>query len=344
MITVLGAGAMGAALAVCHARAGNPTTLLGTRFDQRIVEALQGGGPHPVLGVPLPFGTECRGHDEWGDALANSELVVIGVATPGLADVVQMAAQDTAPDSTWVIATKGWDEGSLRSPSEVVADVRGGMEHLAILGGPALAQELVTAAPTAMVCAASNLSVAEDVCRLLQSAQLSVQATDDVAGVETASAYKNVTAVAVGMCEGLSESLSESAFVHTFANARAAVFARGLEDMTTLALARGGRASTILGLAGAGDLFVTCLGGRNGRLGRLLGVGESPAQAEATIGSTVEGVANARVAVTLADRLGLDLPTARAVDDVLSERISPEKAVRRLFHSFRASPDGSSAR
>jgi glycerol-3-phosphate dehydrogenase (NAD(P)+) len=195
-----------------------------------------------------------------------------------------------------------------------------------------------------MVCAASNLSVAEDVCGLLQSAQLSVRVTDDVAGVETASAYKNVTAVAVGICEGLSESLSESAFVHTFANARAAVFALGLEDMTTLAMARGGRTSTILGLAGAGDLFVTCLGGRNGRLGRLLGVGETPAQAQATIGSTVEGVANARVAVALADRLGVDVPTARAVDNVLSERMSPEKAIVRLFDSFRASPDGLSGR
>src|SRR5207248_5257758 len=98
-----------------------------------------------------------------------------------------------------------------------------------------------------------------------------VTVTADVAGAETSSAYKNVVAIAVGMCDGLSEWRSEQVKTHRFANARAAIFACGLQDMLALAGLRGGRTETILGLAGAGDLYVTCLGGRNGTFGRLLG-------------------------------------------------------------------------
>jgi glycerol-3-phosphate dehydrogenase (NAD(P)+) len=135
--------------------------------------------------------------------------------------------------------------------------------------------------------------------------------------VETASAYKHVVAIAVGICEGLVDRLGQSAIVHSPANARAAVFAQGMVDMARLAGAKGGRPSTLLGLAGTGDLFVTSLGGRNGRFGRLLGAGHSPEQALRVIGSTVEGVANTAVAIDLAKRLSLHLPTAEAVDMAL---------------------------
>ena len=123
--------------------------------------------------------------------------------------------------------------------------------------------------------------------------------TDDVVGAETGAAYKNVVAVALGMCEGFSDRLVERALVHEFANARAAVFALGLIDMVRLTEQLGGRADTVLGLAGAGDMFVTCLGGRNGRFGRLLGAGQTPEQARKVIGSTVEGITNSAAAVAL---------------------------------------------
>jgi hypothetical protein len=108
---------------------------------------------------------------------------------------------------------------------------------------------------------------------------LSTVVTNDVIGVETASAYKNVVAIAVGVCEGFSQRMVESASAHVFANARVALFALGLVDMVRLAEVLGGQADTIAGLAGAGDLYVTCLGGRNGRFGQLLGVGETSEQA-----------------------------------------------------------------
>jgi glycerol-3-phosphate dehydrogenase (NAD(P)+) len=105
------------------------------------------------------------------------------------------------------------------------------------------------------------------------------------------------------------------------------MFAQGLVDMTRLATAQGGRPETILGLAGAGDLYVTCLGGRNGNYGRLLGAGQTPAQAQKTIGSTIEGVANTRASLTLADRLAVELIAARAVAGVLSGETPPDLAV-----------------
>ena len=157
--------------------------------------------------------------------------------------------------------------------------------------------------------------------------------TDDVPGAEIAAAYKNVTAIAVGMCEGLSRALPESVFVHRFANARAATFAVGLRDMCRLADVLGGRIETIVGLAGAGDLYVTCLGGRNGNLGRLLGSGQTPEQAQRTIGSTVEGVANTTAALALADKLGVELVAARVVDAVLSGAATPEVAVAEALSS-----------
>jgi glycerol-3-phosphate dehydrogenase (NAD(P)+) len=170
---------------------------------------------------------------------------------------------------------------------------------------------------------------------------LSTITTDDVVGAETGSAYKNVVAVAVGLCEGFSELLVERGSVHEFANARAAVFAAGLTDMVRLAEQLGGRAETILGLSGAGDLYVTSLGGRNGRFGRLLGAGQTPEQARKVIGSTVEGVANCEAALALARREAIDLPSARAVEAALAHKFSDSDGVDENARQLVASLVGS---
>ena len=316
---------MGAALAMVHARAGAPTTLLGTRFDDATVEAIREQRPHPALGIPLPASIDARKHDAWGAVLRNADRVVLGISSDGLADVVSGIGSHIRGSAVWAIATKGWDPDTLRTPSEVVADAGG--RRVVVLAGPALAPELVAGAPTAMVCASADADAAASLAATLDAAGVSAMVTDDVPGAEICAAYKNVTAIAVGMCEGLSETLPESVFVHRFANARAATFAVGLRDMCTLADALGGRIETIVGLAGAGDLYVTCLGGRNGNLGRLLGSGQTPEQAQRTIGSTVEGVANTTAALELADKLGVELVAARIVGAVLSGDLSPADAV-----------------
>jgi glycerol-3-phosphate dehydrogenase (NAD(P)+) len=327
VIAVIGAGAMGAALAILHARAGLRTALLGTRFDDAAIAACRTGRPHPALGIALDPTIDCRKHDTWGAVLPNTERVVLAVSSDGLADVVAEVAPKARPHVIWTIATKGWDAQTLRTPSQVVADALGSNERVVVLAGPALAPEVVAGAPTAMVAASVTDHVAKDVAATLEAGGVSPTITDDVAGVEVAAAYKNVTAIAVGMCEGLSERLPERVYVHRYANARAAMFARGLCDMSVMAGAQGGRPETIFGLAGAGDLYVTCLGGRNGNFGRLLGAGQTADQARATIGSTVEGVANTEAALRIADRLGVEVVAARAVQAVLSAEVSPEQAV-----------------
>jgi glycerol-3-phosphate dehydrogenase (NAD(P)+) len=316
---------MGAALAMVHARAGVPAALLGTRFDDATIEAVRAGRPHPALGISLPPAIDCRKHDAWGAVLRNAERVVMGISSDGLAGVVADVAPKVKDGVVWTIATKGWDPETLRTPSEVV--VASGGRRVVVLAGPALAPELVAGAPTAMVCASADPEAAASVAATLHAAGVSPMVTDDVPGAEICAAYKNVTAIAVGMCEGLSETLPESVFIHRFANARAATFAVGLLDMCRLADVLGGRIETIVGLAGAGDLYVTCLGGRNGNLGRLLGTGQTPEQAQRTIGSTVEGVANTAAALTLADKLGVELVAARIVDAVLSGGSSPADAI-----------------
>ena len=323
---------MGAALAIVHARAGMPTALLGTRFDEATIDACRAGKPHPALGVALDASIDCRRHGSWGGVLPNTDRVLFGVSSDGLASVADEVAQGVVGQRArarvvWSVATKGWDRDTLRTPSEILADVIGTTERVVILGGPALAPELVAGAPTAMVCASVNDDVAGQVADTLRTARVSASVTDDVAGVEIAAAYKNVTAIAVGMCEGLSERRSEAVYIHRFANARAAMFAIGLQDMTRLAQAAGGRQETILGLAGAGDLYVTCLGGRNGTFGRLLGAGQTPAQAQETIGSTVEGVVNTEAALRIAERHGVQLVAARLVESVLSGRSTPQEAI-----------------
>lgn len=327
---------MGAALATLHTRAGLPTALLGTRYDEAIIDACTGGRAHPVLGVVLDHAIECAPYDRWPDVLPRAERVVLAVSSEGLADVVAEAVPLVRKDAIWLVATKGWDGSSLLTPSELLrsAAERG---RVVVLAGPALAPELVAGAPVAMVCASADGPAAAEVAAALGSAGVATSVTDDVAGAEIGAAYKNVVAIAVGMCEGLSEQLPERVYVHVFANARAAMFALGLLDMWRLAQPRGGRLETIAGLAGAGDLYVTCLGGRNGNMGRLLGAGQTADQAQVAIGSTVEGVANTGSALALAGRLGVELVVARVVDSVLSGRATPEDAIAGALRSLAGS-------
>jgi glycerol-3-phosphate dehydrogenase (NAD(P)+) len=248
--------------------------------------------------------------------------------------VIAAAAAHTRGNAVWVLATTGWQPGTLLTPSQVAVQVLGDATPVVTLAGPAIAAEIVVGSPTALLCASSDPEARRLVARTLSAPSMLTLTTSDVAGAETASAFKNVVAIAVGIGQGLSERFIESAFVRAFANVRAAIFAQGMVDMVDLAEASGGRASTVVGLAGSGDLYVTCVGGRNGRFGQLLGSGASPAQALRTIGSTVEGVASTAAALELAVRHAVDLPTARAVDLALREGLTGEHALEQLRRLF----------
>jgi glycerol-3-phosphate dehydrogenase (NAD(P)+) len=316
----MGAGAMGAALGMHVARSHAETVLLATEWDAAVVEAWRTGGVHPALGLGHPT-LPCRPYEEWDADLGAADIVIVAVSTEGLRPVLADAIPRGRADAIWVMATKGWQPDTLESPTEVASELLGSVDRVVSLAGPGLAPEIAVGAPTALVCAGHDDLATEAVAGMLRGRSLSTVVTDDIVGAETGAAYKNVVAVAMGMCEGFSDRLVERASVHDFANARAAVFALGLIEMVRLTERLGGRADTVLGLAGAGDLYVTCLGGRNGRFGRLLGAGQTPEQARKAIGSTVEGIANCAAALALAFRESLDLPTARAVEAALAHEL-----------------------
>lgn len=328
-VAVIGAGAMGAALGMHVARSNPDTVLLATEWDGAVFDAWRAGAVHPALGLAHPT-LRCRPHREWEHDLGEAEIVIVAVSTEGLRRTLAEAVPGGRRDSVWVIATKGWQPGTLESPCEIASALLGD-ERVVALAGPGLAAEIAVGAPTALVCAGRARWAAQRAAEVFRGHAVSTVVTDDVVGAETGAAFKNVVAIAVGMCEGFADRLVERASANAFANARAAVFALGMIDMVRLAERSGGRADTVLGLAGAGDLYVTCLGGRNGRFGRLLGAGQTAEQAATAIGSTVEGVANCAAALALARRESIDLPTARAVEAALARGVSGTDAAEEFL-------------
>lgn len=331
---------MGTALAVHSARNGADCVLLATDHDQAVVEAWRRGLPHPSLRVPFHDLVRCRPAEQWADVLPGAEVVFVAASSAGLRSVLAQAARIGAPGATWVLATKGWDPQTLQTPSQVAAAELGPVPVVS-LAGPALAAEILAGSPTGLICASGNQWARRLAAAALASPTTAVFTTSDVAGAETAAAFKNVVAVAVGLAEGMSDRLGESALAGSFANARAAVFARGMLDMTALVQAQGGRQDTVLGLAGAGDLYVTCGHGRNGRFGQLLGSGSTVEDAVRSIGSTVEGVTNTGPALRLAAGADLDLPTARVVELALKEDLTGERVsdpLRDLFLTVVSGP------
>jgi glycerol-3-phosphate dehydrogenase (NAD(P)+) len=323
---------MGGALA-CHLRSGGSSVaLLATERDGDVVAAWERGAPHPRLLVPFPD-IALHPHGHWAEPLAGADLVMVAVTSAGLARVLAEAAPAAASGAVWGLATKGWDPETLLTPSEVAATVLDPARVVSI-SGPALAAELAVGAPTGLICAARDRTSRRLVADLLTDGTTRAITTSDVAGVETAAAFKNVVAVAVGVAEGLASRLGQSVVVSRFGNAQAAVFAAGLLDMRRLVGACGGRTTTVLGIGGAGDLYLTCQHGRNGRFGRLLGAGVSIDDALRSIGSAVEGAASTAAALALAERHGIDLPSARIVDSALRQGAADEGAVQRLRDVF----------
>jgi glycerol-3-phosphate dehydrogenase (NAD(P)+) len=276
--------------------------------------------------MTAPENLSVRDHDAWAEELAGSEALVLAVSTEGVAPTVRAAAHHARPDALWIVATKGWESETLRSAARVVADELGDPKRVVTLVGPSLAGEIAAGVPTAVVCASLSEESARRTADQFSAPLFKAYTSDDVAGVEVGAALKNVIAIAVGMCDGVAESFEVDALTNT----KAFLFSRGLVEMARLAIALGGRADTVLGLAGAGDLFVTCLGGRNARFGKLVGAGKEPERALEEMRTTVEGYTNARAAQALAEKHGLDLPIVRSVVEVLFNGLSPRDAIERL--------------
>jgi glycerol-3-phosphate dehydrogenase (NAD(P)+) len=323
-VTILGAGAMGSALATPAAAAGNRVRLWGTWLDDELLAELRAGRPHPRTGVLLAPGAGLHDSPDLHAALDGADLVAVAISSDGVLEVVRRAAAALAPGTPLLLCTKGFGrrpDGTVDLfPPLVAAELPVACPVVAV-GGPCKANEVAAGRPTAAVFAGDDQAVVARCARALTTPAYRVACSGDLAGVESAAATKNVYAIAVGICHGLTEAGGEP--WHDLA---AATFTQAVAEMRRLAVATGGREETVLGLAGMGDLEVTSLSGRNRVFGARVGRGEPPDAALAAMaaaGQTVEGVPAARLARDLATRHALDLPLLVAVNRVLDGAPDP---------------------
>jgi glycerol-3-phosphate dehydrogenase (NAD(P)+) len=321
LTVVLGAGAWGTALAVILARAGRRVMLCVRRPEHLAAMRSAGMNVAYLPGVGIPENLELVGR--WEDACAVAETVIVAIPSRFVREAVSPVASAIPRHATVVSATKGIEESRLELMTRVLAGLLGREEGLAVLSGPGFAPELARGKPAALLAAARDESVANKVQELLATHALRVYRSSDPAGVEICGAAKNVIAIAAGISDGLELGSS----------ARAAVVTRGLAEMMRLAAAVGGRSETVAGLAGLGDLVLTCTGdlSRNRRLGLRVGRGE-PVTPHLVPGQPVaEGLPNASALRMLARRLSVEMPIVEAVYRVLYEGRSAQAMVEELL-------------
>ena len=331
-VTILGAGAMGSALAAPAVAAGNRVRLWGTWLDGEVLAELRAGRPHPRTGVPVDPRVALYDAGALAAALRGGDLVAVAISSEGVLEVVRRAAAALAPGMPLLLCTKGFGrrpDGRVDLLPPLVTAALGGPLAAACpvvaVGGPCKANEVAAGRPTAAVFAGEHGETTARAARTLATAAYRVQCTDDLLGVEAAAATKNVYAIAVGVCHGLAEAGGQP--WHDLA---AATFTQAVTEMRRLAAAVGGREETVVGLAGVGDLEVTSLSGRNRALGTRVGRGEPPGEALAAMaaaGQTVEGAPAARLALELVTSLGrgqpAGLPLLAAVDRILDGAPDP---------------------
>ena len=322
-VAVLGAGAWGTALAKLLAEKEEDVTLWSRRRDLCDEIRRDRENTRYLPGARLPDNVRCT--DDLGQALAGASLVVFVVPSAVTREVARAAAPHLTGDGPVVSATKGIEAGSLRFMDEVLAEElpEDARARLAFLSGPSFAKEVASGQPTAVVIASRDPAIRAQVVTRFHTHYLRTYASDDVAGVECGGALKNVIAIAAGAVDGLG-------LGH---NTRAALITRGLAEVARLAVARGGSALTVAGLAGMGDLVLTCTGelSRNRTVGYELGKGRSLQDILGSLGHVAEGVNTARSAYDLAQRLGVDMPITSEVHAVLYGGKTVKDAVRDLM-------------
>ena len=317
MITILGAGSWGTALAVHLVRSGERVTLWARNPEVAGAIRSRRRNPWYLADVELPPALEAT--TDANAALAAATLVIVAVPSEFFAATLARLAPVTAPV---VSATKGLEPGRHRRMSEVVAEQWPGAA-VAVLSGPTFAREVALARPTAAVIASRDDALAGELQHRLGSREFRLYTNRDVVGVEVGGATKNVIALATGLADGLG--LGE--------NARAALVTRGLAEITRLAAALGGEPATLAGLAGLGDLVLTATGtlSRNRALGMALARGTSRADAQGATRMVAEGVPTVASALALAERHGVTLPIASEVAAVLFEGKPPAAALASLL-------------
>lgn len=320
-IAVLGAGSWGTALAILLARNGATVSLWARDAAQAAAMRATRRNPRYLPDAVLPDGLTVGG--ELPAAVAGCDLVLVVTPSHAFAEVLDELAPHKPGPAGVAWATKGFDPGSGRFLHEVAAARLPAGTPLAVVTGPSFAREVAAGLPTAVTVHSDDPVFAERVAALLHSSHFRAYTGGDVVGAELGGAMKNVLAVATGVADGMQLGL----------NARAGLITRGLNEMLRLTAALGGQPVTIMGLAGVGDLVLTCTGdlSRNRRLGLALGRGVPLRDAVAQIGQVVESVQTVNQVMTLARRHGVELPISEQVQRVLAEEITPAEGLRSLL-------------
>jgi glycerol-3-phosphate dehydrogenase (NAD(P)+) len=323
-IAILGSGGWGLALACTCARLGHDVTVW-SKFKDEIDTIIRTGELRAKLpGVIIPDTVKlttdisCAG---------DKDIVLVGIPVKFVREVCNQAKPYVGKDSIMVSSSKGLEEGSLKRMSEVIKEVFPD-NTVAVLTGPSHAEELGRGIPTAVVAASEDTDAAKLIQKTFSDNVLRLYVNSDVIGCEIGGAIKNVIALCCGVIEGLG--LGD--------NTRAALMTRGLSEITRLGIAMGGKADTFSGLAGVGDLIVTCtsMHSRNFRAGILIGQGVSPQEAVLRVG-TVEGYACAAAALKLAKKYDVNMPITEEINRILFEDKSPKSAIGDLMgrpHGF----------
>lgn len=318
-ITLLGAGAWGTALAIAFA--GKHDVTLWSREEDVAVDLLNNRENKRFFpGYRLPESVAVS--TDFSAAVASAELLVISTPIAGLRPTAErLKTLNCTLPLLWVC--KGFEAGTGLLPHQVVIDVLGLGVVCGALSGPSFAEEVAAGQPTAVALATNHPEFAREAARQLHTSRLRIYANDDLVGVEVGGAVKNVMAIATGTCDGLGLGL----------NTRAALMTRGLAEIARLGLALGARRETFMGLAGMGDLILTCTGdlSRNRRVGLALAEGKSLPQILEELGHVAEGVYTAREVDRLARQYSVDMPISAAVAAVLDGRLNAAQAVEQLM-------------
>jgi len=320
-IAVLGAGSWGTALAALLARHGHPTTLWGRDAERvRAIDATHENARY-LPGVALP--ANLRGSTDLAASVAGAEWILAVTPSHAFNETLRALAPHRRPSAGVAWATKGFEPGSGRFLHEVAAELLGDDVPLAVVTGPSFAREVAQGLPTALTVHSDNEAFATVVAEALHGPAFRAYTGTDMLGAELGGAMKNVLAVATGIADGMNLGL----------NARAGLITRGLNEMLRLNAVLGGRAETLMGLAGLGDLVLTCTGdlSRNRRLGLALGRGQSIGDAVKEIGQVVESVDTVDEVMRLGNRHHVELPISGLVQRVLHEEITPQEAVKLIL-------------
>ena len=321
-ISVLGAGSYGSALAISLARNGHPTLLWG--HDPAHVAELEHDRCNKAFLPDVPFPADLQLTADLQRAVQAAPVLLLVVPSHVFGQVLARVKPFLRPDTRIAWATKGLEPDSGRLLQDVARDVLGETIPLAVISGPTFARELAAGLPTAISVASTHDDFADDLSHLLHCGRsFRVYTNPDFIGLQLGGAVKNVIAIGAGLSDGLGFG----------ANARTALITRGLVEMQRLGAALGADAKTFMGMAGLGDLVLTCTDNqsRNRRFGLALGAGKSVETAMTEIGQVVEGYRNTKEVHLLAARCGVEMPICEQIFKVLYEGKNPKEAAIALL-------------